>query len=578
MAVTIYYDGDCPFCAHYVRDLRLAEAAGTPRLVDLREAALDRAWLQREGFDLDESMVVEIDGRRYGGGDAVHALALLSTGSGWFNRLNALILSNRCLARLGYPLLRAVRNATLLCLGRQPIRADDGESALFLVFSLFFALFGAMHFLIYAIRYQQAVMHPSTWALLPLSVLLFLRPGSKLLFVLLALTMAADSWAQAPMASNHTILKNFFLLGVLAAGLYHWLRGSSWSRFFADIVPVGQALLVLMYVFGIFHKINEGFLDPAVSCAVTLWRLMPLPLRLLDGPLIHDLTIYGTFLAEGAIILLLLVPATRHWGIVAGMGFHMLLALSGFAMYPAFSSLSLALHTLFLSPEAAHRVVASPLFGRILRVLHSPAGWMMLLSVLVLMAWAALLRDYATVGLFWLLLVGPPAAAILLYGRCERGDRPSAPILWSRLRFLNVIGLLFLLNGAMPYLGLKSAQAINMFANLRLEGGYSNHLVLRGAPGPFGYLDDVVAIEAAEGSRYLEYIVRNRMHLVYYALLDRLEREPHARVTYTRANQRFENVDAAALADEIEQTLHPRWVRKYFHFTPVDLTDAPRCR
>ncbi len=524
MALTID-EGDCPFRPRDVRRPRFAQAAGTPRL----------------------------------------------------HRLSALVPSNGILVRLGLPLLRAVRNAALLCREPEPSRADDGQSALFLVFSLFFALFGAMHFLIYALRYLEAAMHPSTWALLPLSVLLFLRPGSKLLFVLLALTMAVDSWVQAPMSSNHTILKNFFLLGVLAAGLYHWLRGSSWSRFFADIVPVGQALLVLMYVFGIFHKINEGFLDPAVSCAVVLWRLMPLPLRLLDGPLIHALTIYGTFAVEGAIIVLLLVRATRHWGIVAGMGFHMLLALSGFAMYPAFSSLSLALHTLFLSPAAAARVVASPLFERILRVLRSPAGGTMPLLVLALIAWAALLRDYATAGLFWLLLVGPPAAAILLYGRCERED-PSAPILWSRLRVLNVIALLFLLNGAMPYLGLKSAQAINMFANLRLEGGHSNHLVLRGPPGPFGYLDEVVAIEAAEGSPYLELIAREGLHLVWYALLDRLDREPQARVTYVRAGQRFENADAAALAEEIAQTLHPRWVRKYFHFAPVVPTDPPRCR
>jgi hypothetical protein len=290
------------------------------------------------------------------------------------------------------------------------------------------------------------------------------------------------------MASNHTILKNFFLLGVLAGGLYRWLRGSSWNRFFADIVPVGQLLLLLMYVFGIFHKINAGFLDPAVSCAVTLWRVMPLPLRLLDGPLIQNLTIYGTFLAEGVIILLLLVRATRHWGIVAGIGFHMLLALSGFAMYPAFSSLSLALHTLFLSPAAAERVVTSPLFRQILGVLSSPTGWMLLLLTFVLIAWAALLRDYSIVGLVWFGLVGPPALAILIYGRARAPDPPCAPILRSRLRFLNMIGLLFLLYGMMPYLGLKSAQAINMFANLRLEGGYSNHLVLRGPPGPFGYL------------------------------------------------------------------------------------------
>lgn len=130
----------------------------------------------------------------------------------------------------------------------------------------------------------------------------------------------------------------------------------------------------------------------------------------------------------------------------------------------------------------------------------------------------------------------------------------------------------------MPYLGLKSAQAINMFANLRLEGGYSNHLVLRSPPGPFGYLEDVVAIESAEGSRHLEALARHGLYLVYYGLLDRLDREPQARVTFVRDGRRFENMDAAALAEEIERTLHPRWVRKFFHFAPVDLTPSPRCR
>jgi hypothetical protein len=247
-------------------------------------------------------------------------------------------------------------------------------------------------------------------------------------------------------------------------------------------------------------------------------------------------------------------------------------------MYPAFSSLSLALHTLFLSPAAAQRMTASPLFRQLLAVLNSPTGWMLLLLACGLIAWAALLRNFSTVGLIWLVLVLPLAATILMHGCSKAEDRPSAQILWSRLRFLNVVGLLFLLNGIMPYLGLKSAQAINMYANLRLEGGYSNHLVLRSPPGPFGYLGDIVGIEAAEGSRYLESMARKGMYLVYYALLDRLEREPQARVTYVRGNQRFENMNAAALADEIERTLHPRWMRKYFHFLPVNPTDSPPCR
>ena len=66
--VDVYYDGECPFCTRYVRMLRLKEAVGHLRLIDLRENSEIRSELLGQGFDLDQGMVVEIGGRRYGGG------------------------------------------------------------------------------------------------------------------------------------------------------------------------------------------------------------------------------------------------------------------------------------------------------------------------------------------------------------------------------------------------------------------------------------------------------------------------------------------------------------------------------
>ena len=94
------------------------------------------------------------------------------------------------------------------------------------------------------------------------------------------------------------------------------------------------------------------------------------------------------------------------------------------------------------------------------------------------------------------------------------------------------MGALFFLNCMMPYFGLKTAQAINMFANLRLEGGINNHLVMTWAPAPFDYLDDLVVVRAASGDRFLEYIAESDFGLVYYDLLNRLDRSPDARVTF----------------------------------------------
>ena len=122
-----------------------------------------------------------------------------------------------------------------------------------------------------------------------------------------------------------------------------------------------------MYFFGVFHKLNTGFLDPSVSCAVALWQNMPQPLNHLDGAAIQYLTIYGALAVELLIFLMLLLRRFRHLGILIGVGFHMLLALSGYAMYAPFSMLSVALHCLFLSPQSARQIVDSPAWQRVVQ-------------------------------------------------------------------------------------------------------------------------------------------------------------------------------------------------------------------
>ena len=58
----------------------------------------------------------------YHGHDCIHMLALLSTPSSAFNRLNAARFRAPRAARLLYPVLRTGRNAALRLLGRSKIR------------------------------------------------------------------------------------------------------------------------------------------------------------------------------------------------------------------------------------------------------------------------------------------------------------------------------------------------------------------------------------------------------------------------------------------------------------------------
>ena len=119
------YDGDCPLCDAYVSRMRLQEAAGRLRMVDAREEPelVDR--LQRQGYRLDEGLLLRIGSQYFHGATAMNVLALMSSRSGWFNRLNYRVFRSRRMANMLYPALVAGRRALLWLLGRTPLTPTD---------------------------------------------------------------------------------------------------------------------------------------------------------------------------------------------------------------------------------------------------------------------------------------------------------------------------------------------------------------------------------------------------------------------------------------------------------------------
>lgn len=569
----VLYDGDCPLCAEYTRTLRLKSVVGALELIDLRREPLALESLLEAGMVPDHGMVVEHEGRLYHGADAVNLLALLSSSNSWLAILFNWLLGIPLLAGLLYPLMRMGRNLLLLSLERQPLIAADAVPADRLLFFIF-GFFAFLHLLVYQYQFGATIYY-STYLLAGMGLLLILGTRQRLLFVLLVSLMLVDGILQMPALSNHTILKNFFLVGVGLAGIYHALRAGRWGDFWADVLPVGRMLLVVMYFFGVFHKINSSFIDPASSCAMALWLQMPGWLNWLQGPLIQYSTIYGTFLVESLLVVLLFVPRLRHIGIACGMVFHLLLALSGYAMYAPFSFLSVFLHLCFLSPEASRRVIHSREWSAFEHFLRRPTGLSvlaMLLAMAYLGAWSG---RYADVTYVCLIAIAPLLYCVLRYGR-DANAASTAQFFVSPRRWLFLVVLLFFFNCSTPYLGLKTAQSMNMFANLRLEAGQSNHLLIRGV-GPFGYLDDVVEVVESSGSNRFDYVRREGLGLVYYSLLDELERHPGARVSFHLNGELLQAQSAETLRHDIAEILHPRWFRAWFHFTVVDFSLPKPC-
>lgn len=119
--VLLVYDKQCPFCDYYCSLVRLRESVGQLRLVDARVPSDVMQEITDKGLDIDQGMVLKVGDQLYYGADAVHALALLGTRSGWFNRLNYWVFSSAVAARALYPLLRSCRNLFLHFLGRSRI-------------------------------------------------------------------------------------------------------------------------------------------------------------------------------------------------------------------------------------------------------------------------------------------------------------------------------------------------------------------------------------------------------------------------------------------------------------------------
>ncbi len=118
----IIYDGECPVCTRYVRMARLREAAGEVTLVNARERDHPRvAEVRARGLDLNEGMVVLLDGQMHYGSDAMVVLSALSTRSGLFNRMMRVAFASPRRARWLYPVLVRGRLLLLRLLGRRPI-------------------------------------------------------------------------------------------------------------------------------------------------------------------------------------------------------------------------------------------------------------------------------------------------------------------------------------------------------------------------------------------------------------------------------------------------------------------------
>jgi len=115
----LLYDGDCPFCSNYVRMLQLQKAVGPIDLLNMRDHPDLAVAYKAQGYDLNQGMLLHLDGQDYWGADCINRLALISTGNDFFNSVNAAVFRNPCLSTALYPFMRTGRSLALTLLGKK---------------------------------------------------------------------------------------------------------------------------------------------------------------------------------------------------------------------------------------------------------------------------------------------------------------------------------------------------------------------------------------------------------------------------------------------------------------------------
>tara|TARA_Y100001956_G_C4123820_1_gene188970 strand:+ start:2349 stop:2756 length:408 start_codon:yes stop_codon:yes gene_type:complete len=119
--ILLVYDKDCPACDNYCQVVRIRESIGELKIINARESSEVLEEITQLGLDIDQGMVLKMGGVIYYGADAIHALALISSRSGVFNKLNYWLFKSKRVSAVLYPVLRFFRNLLLKMLGKTKI-------------------------------------------------------------------------------------------------------------------------------------------------------------------------------------------------------------------------------------------------------------------------------------------------------------------------------------------------------------------------------------------------------------------------------------------------------------------------
>jgi hypothetical protein len=412
-----------------------------------------------------------------------------------------------------------------------------------------------------------------------LAALVILRPRQVGLFLCMAAAQITAGWLNLPTIPNHRLFTTLVDLTLVLAGasLAISRQPINITNLWSLARPLIQRLLIALYLFAAFAKLNSTYLLSPQSCGVQLYYEIGDHFPLLQSPPLALLSAWVGIAAETLLPLVLLFSMQhRNKAILVGLFFHFAIALNTARHFSDFSAVSFAALMTFatstiLTPRRSTLLGGLLVFGAVLSVATGTAAAFDSTQV----HWFLLTRD-----LLWLCY---SATVIISFIRARLLLAPSSPpafppAIRPLMRPILAIPLvLAVLNGLTPYLGLKTRSSWDMYSNLQLAGAHRNHLII---PQSLDLLDELgspITIIESTNSELQQRYIQLGYDITPFELRRIFASDPSGVTTFRWRTQRFEHYPHGT--GELSLSKPPDWLlSKLLWFRQVDQSSEPRCQ
>lgn len=350
---------------------------------------------------------------------------------------------------------------------------------------------------------------------------------------------------KAPAIPNHELM----MLLVEVAGALTIGRQDHLERW----AGAARTILVVAYSAFAFSKLNTDFFNPVVSCAIVFVNEVGIDTT---HPSVAHGAIWSTVLAETTIAVLLWIPATRHYGAIIGLVVHFFFAIDPVGHVYDFSAVLYILFALFI-----------PGIGS-----WEPPAWLPAAAVAVIGAQSIVITLGAAPWLVaWPIWLAASATTVMLAAQALRRRDPRPARTWSALTAgTAMIAAIAVANAVVPYLGVKTASAFNMYSNQ----SSTNHYFLPDSP----QRDVETARIVSADSDYYRQWIDQELNVPIVNLADHLEHDGPTPFTIEYRDGTQQTITAATEPEELLEA----WSVFAYRIAPIrsfnDADSAQTCR